>query len=84
MFEISCHRISEDFLMFRSVINQGIDSRLEAFTESDFTTADMRLYMNFSDSELSVLLRRLLELEDDHADQWVDDIVEAKYGEVVR
>lgn len=78
--KISCRIYSDDYKMFADIINQGIDSRLEAFTRSSFKQSDTRLNMIFSTYEVSILLRRLLELEDIAAGQWVDDIVYTQYG----
>lgn len=82
MLEITCINQSEDFKLFKSVINQGIDARLEGFTKSKFKFSEisLRWYLNFDDSEISILLRRLSELETDEADQWIDDIVNHFYG----
>lgn len=81
-FEIST-RSQDDYTIFADVINQGIDGHLEAFTKSDFSQSDGRAYFNFHVNELSILLRRLNELEDDGNDEagrWADDIVSVHYG----
>ena len=82
-FPISCYAQGDDAELFTNVVSQGIDSRLEAFTESTFNYEGQRLVMDFADSELSILIRRLSELDDagnDSAGQWVMDIVECEYG----
>ena len=79
-FTITCPPNGHDVEIFKRVVNQGIDPHLEAFTQSTFyTNPHGRLCMDFAVSEMSILLRRLLELEDEEADAWVRDIVESHY-----
>jgi hypothetical protein len=78
--EISVPTWSEDYKLFEEVVNAGIDSRLEGFTKSIFFTRGGRLYLVFRPSEYQILIRRLLEIGTDLADQWVDGIVEIIYG----
>ena len=77
-FEITSPVNSEDAQMFVSIINQGIDSHLEGFTQSKFDTKDStlgkRYHFNFHKTELPILLRRLRELGTEEAMQWADDI----------
>ena len=80
MFNISMRASSDDALLFSSVINQGIDARLEAFTQSRFHIENGRLSIDIHYNELQILTRRLLEVETDEADQWADDIVESAYS----
>lgn len=79
-FEITVPIGSADEALFILVVNQGIDARLEGFTQSKFTDNGRRVILNFHERELTVLLRRMLELEADEADQWADDIVLVRYG----
>ena len=76
--EITVRIGMSDYDLFTSVINQGIDSHLEAFTKSDFTEKSTnrgdRLVMNFDRSELPLLVRRLNEVDTDESIQWADDI----------
>lgn len=78
--EITCPTWFDDAEMFEGIINQGIDSYLEGFTKSRFHIKGDRLFLSFHPDEVPLLLRRLLELNDDHADQWVYDIVFSQYG----
>lgn len=79
---------SDDFNTIVTVVNQGIDSRLEGFTKSSLVTSGKHigkfpiyyLHCNFHSSELQILLRRLLELETESAEMLADDIVWVKYG----
>ena len=71
---ITCRVGSEDFKLFSSIIDQGIDSHLEGFTESKFVIEDGRLKMSMSKNDIKILVRRLRELDDENADQWADDI----------
>lgn len=73
---------SDDCKLFVEIWNQGIDARLEAFTESKHVAdhVENRLHLFIALGELSILLRRLTELETDSADQWADDIVFAQFG----
>ena len=84
-FNISTPRWSDDAKLFTAIINQGIDARLEGFTQSKFTSKEVnavsRLVLDFHPEELSILLRRLSELESDEASEWVDGIIAAQYGQ---
>lgn len=76
---------SDDAKLFMEVVNQGIDAHLEAFTGLKHRFVDtppvgQRLYLDFPEEEIPLLLRRLYELETEDADQWADDIVESQYG----
>lgn len=77
-FEITAPVNSEDAEMFVRIVNQGIDSHLEAFTKSKFDvrqgTLGTRRSFNFHKDELPILLRRLRELGTEEGDQWADDI----------
>ncbi len=89
---ISVYSGSFDFTLFINVINKGIDSRLTAFTKSKFKIEDNRLYMDFSEDEIEILIRRLLdklekveasniEDETEYYDilSWITDIVNEQY-----
>lgn len=79
-FEISVYAGSDDYKIFKEIIDQGIDSHLEGFTKSkfDYKPEEHRYYLNFHKSELDILLRRLQEMweasEDDTIYQWIEDI----------
>lgn len=83
--EISMLQGSDDFEVFVAAVNRGIDSHLEAFTESNFSARYGRHYLNFHYDEIPLLLRRLTELGEtdgpqaDIANQWAGDIVETHY-----
>ena len=78
------------WVLFKRIVNEGIDARLEAFVLSDFVADGNRLYLNFEHSELQILLRRLLALEETDEDlweiarSWVDDIVSCHYEKEIR
>ena len=78
--DISCYIGSDDYRLFESIVNQGIDARLEAFTKSNFKVDEdeKRLYMDIDTSELSVFMRRLSKVaeDDSNADLWEDDILD--------
>ena len=80
MLPISCHKMSNDSILFRKVVNMGIDSRLTGFTKSEFHKDGNRFYFNFDDSEIEILIRRLLSFETEIADTWICDIIEECYG----
>lgn len=69
---------SHDFKLFKSVVNQGIDSHLEGFTKSKFDPymqdGQRRMCFNFHKSELPILLRRLEAMDDEEAYSWAQDI----------
>lgn len=53
--------VGEDKDVMTHVVNMGIDSHLEAFTESDFSDDGYRLTCNVSPKDMLILLRRLYE-----------------------
>jgi len=78
---ITCPAGSQDAKLFTAVVNQGIDSHLQAFTKSKFKHGngdygEPRLILDFHVSELPLLVRRLHELETEEAEQWANDIEE--------
>ena len=77
-FKITVRVNSEDFNLFAfKIVNQGIDSHLEAFTKSEFFEDEKnpgRFVFNFHNTEIPILLRRLRELGEEEADSWADDI----------
>jgi len=81
--DISCYIGSEDFELFKNIVNQGIDSRLEAFIKSNFKVneTERRLYMDIDTNEISLFMRRLSKIaeDDNNADQWEDDILDIYY-----
>ena len=76
---ITIHSNSEDLPLFLEVINCGIDSRLEGFTKSTFDWEGSRAVLDFHPDEISILLRRLSEI--DPYNTWIDIIVQEEYGE---
>lgn len=81
---ISIPFCNSDLQLFIAVVNQGIDSHLEGFVESVFADDSERAWLFFHVDELSILLRRLGEVDDEmqeSADSWLSDIVQLQYGE---
>ena len=78
--ELSFYVGFEDCALFVSIWNIGIDSRLTAFTKSTHKISDNRLYLSIDRSEIEILIRRLVESENDNSDIWADDIVSVYYG----
>jgi hypothetical protein len=76
--QITTPLCTEDYLLFKSVIEQGIDSHLEAFTESTFeeklVDEQPRLVMDFQGKDIPILIRRLEEMETEEAEKWARDI----------
>lgn len=54
--------VGEDRDVMICVVNQGIDSHLEGFTESSFKDTGYRLECDISPKDMLILLRRLLEI----------------------
>jgi len=79
---ISVFSYGKDAELFKRVWNRGIDSRLEAFTKSKatFIADQVRIQLDVHPDEIQILLRRLLEEEDDRADDWVRIIIEDYWG----
>lgn len=76
---ISTPHGSEDFKLFQSVVNVGIDSHLEAFIKSKFFPDCGRFYFHFHKSEKHILLRRLEAIahsteDSDSIQIWIEDI----------
>jgi hypothetical protein len=82
MFDMSL--TYDDLECVERIVNQGIDSRLEGFTQSTFyldnSSGVLRLQCQVHSSELQVLIRRLLEDGDIHSEMLADDIVFVEYG----
>ena len=62
--EITCPIWSKDYKLFTAIVNQGIDARLTAFTKSSFRLDGDRAVFDFHSSEVEILLRRLVEMEE--------------------
>jgi hypothetical protein len=81
-FEMSL--VGLDISSTKMAVNQGIDSRLEGFTRSTFEWGDgrngLRLECKVHPDEMQVLIRRLVELDNDNADSLADSIVSVYYG----
>ena len=81
--QINCRQGTQDFDLFMDIVNQGIDSRLESFTESEFflEPAENRINFCFHKNEIQILIRRLTEeieksetfdfFDDDGSDDWI-------------
>ena len=62
--------VGEDVILVTRCVNQGIDSHLEAFTESSFIhNSPRRLECRVSPKDMPILLRRLDEIGSDAAMQ---------------
>ena len=58
--------VHPDDLLIVDVVNQGIDSHLQAITDSSFIRSESgRLICDISPNDLRVIIRRLLESDDD-------------------
>ena len=78
--KISCPLRLPDADLFVSIWNQGIDSWLTAFVESEYKVENGRIFFEFDAGEVEILLRRLEAEETEEADQWVDNVLEFHYG----
>jgi hypothetical protein len=76
---------SKDYDLFKSIVNMGIDSHLEAFVKSHFFFDCGKFHFHFHKSEKSILLRRLNILIDEtdkegdaddieYLEMWIRDI----------
>ena len=76
---------NNDVELITKIVNQGIDSRLEGFTQSRFYPSDIIRYVdcNIHPAEMQILIRRLLELETEEAEMLADDIVRIYYDEEI-
>ena len=86
-FDITTPRYNDDTRALICAINQGIDSRLEGFTQSEFYWEDFydcgkhtRLVCKIAIDELQIMIRRLLESNDDTAISLADNIVYVQWG----
>ena len=81
----------DDLKLIKQVVNQGIDSRLEGFTVSIFhhevVDGVLRLQCQIHPTEMSILLRRLDELEDESGNEnaglLANDIIQVYYGKEI-
>ena len=77
----------DDLKLIKSIVNQGIDSRLEGFCISIFhhevVDSVIRLQCKIHPTEMQILIRRLLELKTDQAEMLADDIVRIYYDEEI-
>lgn len=83
--DITIPIIYKDFDLFKSIVNQGIDARLTAFTKSKFHQNKVEPAMFdfcFHEDEMEILMRRLSELAEvnELANGWLNDILEIIYG----
>jgi hypothetical protein len=65
--EFTMELVGNEREMMTGIINQGIDSHLEAFTSSDFKDNGHRLFCKVSAPDMLVLLRRLTESDSEDA-----------------
>ena len=79
--KITIRNGTNDSDLFIKVVNQGIDSHLEAFCKSKFTDFEGRTTCNFHKSEIPLLLRRLDEIGTEEALNWHDDIQRSQDNE---
>lgn len=63
-----CALIQPDAELMKEAVNRGIDSHLEAVTDSTFTWDGHRLHCDISPKDLLVILRRLSEAYDKDGD----------------
>ena len=81
MFDMSL--TFDDYEIVERIVDRGIDSRLEGFTKSTFQfiiiSGIQRLECKIHSSEMSILLRRLLEDDTEEAEMLADDIVSIEY-----
>jgi len=78
MFSMKLSQVDAPLLV--DAVNQGIDSRLEAFTHSTFEWGEHgRLHCEIHDDDMQVMIRRLLESGDENSELLADDIVHVEY-----
>ena len=63
-----------------AAVNQGIDARLEALTDTTYFWNSSRLELSVGDDDVPVLIRRLVEMGDDEADNLAEIMVGQLYG----
>ena len=82
---------SGDYNLFSSIVNIGIDSHLEAFTNKSYFFFDCgKFHFHFHRSEKHILLRRLNDLlakavdnnDAEYLEQWIEDIT--NYDQLVK
>jgi hypothetical protein len=84
--DISVSMGTSDFRLMESIINQGIDSRLEGFTKSTFERVEkfsVRWNLTIHPEEVQIFMRRLWELAEsgnENAYDWEDDILKYYFG----
>ena len=84
--KMSCVYNSHDYKIIQKIVDMGIDSRLEGFTDSDFHLENKRgfyrLFVTIAENELSIFMRRLSLLSYGHtpACNLENDILFSYYG----
>lgn len=73
-FPIECHRKTEMFEAINRAVNQGIDSHLEALFFEQGAGEYGRVRLVFTPESVPVLVRRLMEDDDDEAQRLAGDI----------
>lgn len=76
IYPVECHEFSEDFEAIRDAISQGIDSHLEAIRFTEFSGQYGKRGLAFNPETLHVLIRRLMESENDAAQSLASAICE--------
>ena len=66
--------VKSDAELIVRAVNQGIDAHLHAVTDSTFEAKGNRLVCNIAPGDLGVIIRRLLETEDEQAETLAGDI----------
>lgn len=73
-YPIECHRNSGEFNSILYAVNQGIDSHLQALHFTQGAGEDGRVKLTFAPESVAVLVRRLMESEDEESQQLAGDI----------
>ena len=66
--------VKSDAELIVRAVNQGIDAHLHAVTDSTFEAKGNRLVCNIAPNDLGVIVRRLLETEDEQSETLAGDI----------
>jgi len=62
--ELKMELVGDEREAFTKVVNMGIDSHLEAFTQSEFSDNGQRMFISLHPSEVWLAIRRLKDLGD--------------------
>ncbi len=82
-YEIECHHHTDDFEAIDNAVSQGIDSHLEAIFFKQGMGGYGKIKLTFEPASVPILVRRLLESDNEHSNDLASCICETLGIELV-